>query len=176
MAMPKSRRIALPMSDGDRVTVLADGVRIGIEHLTLRELAAVCAIRMVPNAATDSKADKINAIRASYGLPVFESAPQWRSDEVADLELPAPSPTEVAESAPLVRQSTDRDAVAEQERLAALNKLRDWKASDPTVASMVNIVCAHHSQPDIGHLARFEPDVFDDLFEECEAMVLNPEM
>jgi hypothetical protein len=64
--------------------------------------------------------------------------------------------------------------MTEEERIKAVSKLAEWRRRDSTVGSMVLIVCAHHDQPDVGHLARYEPDVFDELYEEAEAMMLNP--
>jgi hypothetical protein len=44
---------------------------------------------------------------------------------------------------------------------------------DDTVKAMIAAVLTAHGQPSVGHLARFNPDVFDELFEEAEAMVEN---
>jgi hypothetical protein len=66
------------------------------------------------------------------------------------------------------------DDVSEEMRLEAISHLMVWKANDPTVAQMCGVVLTHLCQPSIGHLARFEPEAFDELYEEASAMVRNP--
>lgn len=61
----------------------------------------------------------------------------------------------------------------EQERIKAIPKLNDWKLQDVTVKAMVVCILDAYHQPSVGHLARFAPDAFDELFEEAEAMVTN---
>jgi hypothetical protein len=63
--------------------------------------------------------------------------------------------------------------VNENERLKAIPQLTDWRMQDDTVKAMIAAVLTAHGQPSVGHLARFNPDVFDELFEEAEAMVEN---
>lgn len=65
--------------------------------------------------------------------------------------------------------------MTEEERIKAIPLLNDWKLRDPTVKIMVVHVLDTHGQPGTGHLARFNPEVFDDLFEECEAIMSNDE-
>lgn len=65
------------------------------------------------------------------------------------------------------------DEVTDEMRLIAINHLIVWKANDPTVQRMCDVVLTHLCQPSIGHLARYEPEVFDELYEECSAMVRN---
>lgn len=60
--------------------------------------------------------------------------------------------------------------MTEEERLAALGKLRGFVRSDRDLGMMVSIVCRESGVPNMGHLARFHPEVFDDLYEEMEAM------
>lgn len=61
----------------------------------------------------------------------------------------------------------------EAERIKAVPLLMRWQHQDATVRTVVRAVLAHHAVAAIGHLARFEPDVFDELFEECEALIGN---
>lgn len=62
--------------------------------------------------------------------------------------------------------------MTEQERLKAINVLNDWRRESPDViALMIAAVLKHHDQPSVGHLARFHPDAFDDLYEEAEAFM-----
>ncbi len=61
----------------------------------------------------------------------------------------------------------------EEERIKAIPKLNDFKLQDPTVKAMVTCVLQAWEQPTVGHLARFCPDAFDELFEEAEAMMEN---
>ena len=68
------------------------------------------------------------------------------------------------------RTATDVD---EQERREAVAKLMDWSRQDDTVRRMIHVVCLAHKQPAVGHLARYVPEIFDELFEEAEAMMGN---
>lgn len=63
----------------------------------------------------------------------------------------------------------------EEQRIKAIPKLNDWKLQDVTVKAIVIHVLQANAQPTVGHLARFCPDAFDELFEEAEAMILNDE-
>jgi hypothetical protein len=65
--------------------------------------------------------------------------------------------------------------MTEQERIKAIPKLNNWKLRDVTVKAIVVCVLDAHQQPSVGHLARFCPDAFDELYEEAEAMIENPE-
>lgn len=56
------------------------------------------------------------------------------------------------------------------ERLLAINTLNDWRRDDPDIGLMVATILSHHGLPHVGHLAHHHPDVFDELFEEAEAM------
>lgn len=64
--------------------------------------------------------------------------------------------------------------MTEAERIAAIPRLMDWRRQDETVALMVRTILAAEEQPDLGHLARHNPEMFDLLYEEAEAMVENP--
>lgn len=57
----------------------------------------------------------------------------------------------------------------EQQRLLAINQLNDWRRESSDVDLMVTIVLRAEGQPTVGHLARFNPEVFDLLHEEAEA-------
>jgi hypothetical protein len=61
----------------------------------------------------------------------------------------------------------------EQGRIKAVPQINDWKQQDETVKEIVMVVLRHHNQPSVGHLARFCPDDFDELYDECEAMFSN---
>ena len=61
--------------------------------------------------------------------------------------------------------------MTEDERLPAVSRLRDWGRKDKDIGIMIGMVLQAEAQPSIGHLARFTPEVFDDLYEEMEAMV-----
>lgn len=65
--------------------------------------------------------------------------------------------------------------MTEQERIVAIPKLMSWTHQDETVKIMVRAVLRVWDLPSVGHLARFQPDSFDELFEESEAMITNPE-
>jgi hypothetical protein len=62
--------------------------------------------------------------------------------------------------------------VTEEMRLEAINNLMKWQ-TDPTVRELTRVVLKAHEQPAIGHLARFCPDDFDDLYEEASGLVRN---
>lgn len=64
--------------------------------------------------------------------------------------------------------------MTENERIAAIPRLMDWRRQDETVALMVRTILVGEGQPDIGSLARHNPEMFDLLYEEAEAMVENP--
>ena len=61
----------------------------------------------------------------------------------------------------------------EQERLLAINKMMDWRHDDETVKVIILEVLRATGQASLGHLARFDPDAFDELYDECGAMVEN---
>ena len=61
-----------------------------------------------------------------------------------------------------------------EERLVAVPKLSDMRRQDPEIGMMCHIVCTHHGVTHIGELAHYHPDVFDELFEECEALMETP--
>lgn len=61
--------------------------------------------------------------------------------------------------------------MTEEERLTAVLKLRDWGRADRDITLIITTVMLAENQPSIGHLARFKPEVFDELYEEMEAMV-----
>ena len=63
--------------------------------------------------------------------------------------------------------------VTEEMRLEAINNLIRWQVEDPTVKALVRAVIVASGQPSIGHIARFEPDLFDELYEECAAFTRN---
>jgi len=60
--------------------------------------------------------------------------------------------------------------MTEDERLSAVSRLRDWGRKDKDIGIMIGVVLGAENQPSIGHLARFMPEVFDNLYEEMEAM------
>jgi hypothetical protein len=61
----------------------------------------------------------------------------------------------------------------EEQRIHAIPQLNNWRRTDPTVAEMCMCVMRAHQQPSVGHLARFLPETFDELFEEAQAMTEN---
>jgi len=61
--------------------------------------------------------------------------------------------------------------VKEAERVAAVARLFKLLKTDPDFPMMCAVVCKAWAQPDIGHLARFCPDAFDELYEEIVALV-----
>jgi len=67
----------------------------------------------------------------------------------------------------------DGVTVTEAERIKAINEINNWKNEDDTVKIVVREVLRAAEQPSVGHLARFEPGVFDDLYDECMALVAN---
>lgn len=65
--------------------------------------------------------------------------------------------------------------MTEQERIKAIPQLNAWKLRDVTVKAMVVCVLEATKQPSVGHIAHFCPDQFDELYEEAEAIMTNPE-
>lgn len=63
--------------------------------------------------------------------------------------------------------------MTEEERIAAIPRLNNWKHQDDTVRDMVTVVLTAEGQQSVGHLARFRPDAFDELYEEAEVMMGN---
>ena len=61
--------------------------------------------------------------------------------------------------------------MTEAERHRAIVTILGWAKRDRDIADMLRIVCRAHRRPDVGYLARYEPEAFDGLFEEIEAMV-----
>ena len=63
--------------------------------------------------------------------------------------------------------------MTEQERLEAIPKLMDWQRQDATVKTVCQALLFASNLPGVGHLARLNPELFDELFEECEALREN---
>jgi hypothetical protein len=63
--------------------------------------------------------------------------------------------------------------MTEEERIKAIPQLNNWKRTDETVNEMVMCVLRATQQPSVGHIARFCPEQFDELFEEAEAILTN---
>jgi hypothetical protein len=63
--------------------------------------------------------------------------------------------------------------VTEDERIKAVPPLNDMRKQDDTIKEIVMIVLRAHGQPSVGHLAHYEPESFDELFEEAEAIFGN---
>lgn len=64
--------------------------------------------------------------------------------------------------------------MTEQERLKAIPILNDWKRMDDTVRDMVMTILLLERQESVGHLARFRPEIFDELYDEASAIIDNP--
>lgn len=58
----------------------------------------------------------------------------------------------------------------ESQRVHAVAQLFKLLKTDPDFPRMCAVVCKAWKQPDIGHLARFCPDAFDELYEEVVAL------
>lgn len=58
-------------------------------------------------------------------------------------------------------------------RLQAINDLMKWERQDVTVKFLIRAVLAQRSVPSLGHLARYMPTEFDDMYEEASALVRN---
>jgi hypothetical protein len=82
--------------------------------------------------------------------------------------------TSIGPFTPPPTPSPKETVMTEEERVKAIPKLNDWKMRDMTVKAMVLAVLDKTGQPTVGHIARFCPEQFDELFEESEAMMQNP--
>ena len=63
--------------------------------------------------------------------------------------------------------------ISEEQRIKAIPELMVWARRDPTVKILVRVVLQSENQPSVGHLARFSPDAFDELYEESSALARN---
>lgn len=101
-------------------------------------------------AETDPRADE----RAFYDNTDYSELDLERAD---DVQVVVREPSEVTETM----------------RLEAINNLMRWQTQDMTAKAIIKAVLAGHNQPSIGHLARFCPDAFDEMYEETSALVRN---